>query len=1197
MFPENYVADFPKSDPPSKITWRPFYLRRRILGPFIILFVSLLLTIIALSQISYRNQGLATSLPGLHYLWTYGPTAILALVAAVWARVSFQAKLIAPWLRLHEKPVNVEEAFLLDYVSTFPPLVVFRSLRSRDFLVATTSTVSLILSILIVLSTGLITLSPTPVTMENTPVTLQNTFVNNSTKLQDPDALAWLTMSGLVEGILKPPEGVTRNFAYQRINASLPTTAELRTTVDALSADLDCETATIGPFTIFDFPDPVNVTLKTPTCAVDAQLEGIFDVDLIPDPLSFVSRRYVSRFVPVSCGGSADKHDQRIMMLFGLLRLSLQSVGSGANFSQHYNATTLQSAQLICKPTYNISRVDVIKNGSEVQSVSLSAQSVSRRLDKIDAWDIARGYFDSHPDVLDVWSSPPTLTVCKESLSVDTQSYVALSDSSKLQCQLDLLLKDEHLQKYMTAHYQRYTAVLAHLTIMEQASVPSIGTAVLVKSRLLVQAFAAQFMVALLASVVILSAIAFALALRSPVLERNPNTMIAQAILVVRDCHLSRASQHMKYTASQLSIKETSINSLDRTHIATLAGPDFPIKPTKPEFLDINRESIEDNRAIGVSPLTLRKSVKTVICLLVFGIITALEVTLHISNRNTGLGRVGNDAYLHYLWTTVPSTVMSLLSLYFSAVDFDVRALTAYNFLEAGAPFDLTVNLNLLDSSGPRVALKEWQIGAFSGLATTVAMFAANFLTVFTSSLFITASIPRNASSQLSTVNSFSRSDPRIFNNSDGFILPSLVLETNLSYPAFTYENLAIPGLALSLDFMTGSESGVGNWHGSSLVSNVVTSAFRTGISCELYDSSHFDIRFTPHDRGHGTLGIKIQDIFNPLNDVPSNDELFFTDIGPPAQQKGFFGLAGTPSPGLTTQYIYVWGNFDLTTSASSTFASGMSCNDTIEAVDVEVTFVGTSLDIDPSKHPVPIESTARRITPSESDLDNLSEVLAEIGDQYLHLPPIKGPSNNLDTFFSILTTSRYAQPLSALGDPTRREDVIDAIKFQHSIITAAMLSTQSRIPFNNTNATIHPSGNDPNAYNVTVTDPIGSTRVVQDATSTRILEVLLAAMLILSIISWALMPHTTLLPKPSTSIASTVALLIGGNIFACLPPNGVSMNDEELKSHFLSLGFDKFRMGWGIVKGENEGEERERLMVCAVLSEEDSMDSGLGTR
>ncbi|KAK5633537.1 hypothetical protein RRF57_009251 [Xylaria bambusicola] len=64
------------------------------------------------------------------------------------------------------------------------------------------------------------------------------------------------------------------------------------------------------------------------------------------------------------------------------------------------------------------------------------------------------------------------------------------------------------------------------------------------------------------------------------------------------------------------------------------------------------------------------------------------------------------------------------------------------------------------------------------------------------------------------------------------------------------------------------------------------------------------------------------------------------------------------------------------------------------------------------------------------------------------------------------------------------------------------MLNTQSRIPFNNTNATMHPSANDTNVHNVTMTDLNGATRVIQRDTSTRILESLLVVTLTLSITS-----------------------------------------------------------------------------------------------
>ncbi|KAI1304817.1 hypothetical protein F5Y03DRAFT_168928 [Xylaria venustula] len=482
--------------PQAELSWKPSYLRRRILGSFIAGFLFLIAIIITLSQISYRNHGLATSFTGLHYLWTYGPTAILTLVGASWARVSFQAKLIAPWSQLHKKPVDVERALLLDYMSMFSPLAAFRSFQGRDFLVTTTSMVSLIFSILIVLSTGLITLSPTSVTVENAPIILHTAFTTNSTKLRKPDSLPWLVMAGLIKGELKNPDGVTERLAYQTFNASLAATAELQATVDGLSADLDCEKASLGRVPFFDGYSTFNMTLSTPTCTVEAQISDLLlnGSDVWDSPL--FNRGYTSQLFLGSCGGSAKIRDQRVIIFFGLLQLNPYFGHNYSWESVFFNVTVLQSTQLICKPTYSMMPVNVIKNGSQIQNVALSGHNISRSSDGIDGWGIARGYFDSHVSRISLNQNinqlESALSVCGESLCVDDQTNMALSDPSKLKCPIDLLLQSEYLEKYMTAHYQKYTAVLAHLTVLEPASINSTGTAVLVENRLLIRAFAAQ---------------------------------------------------------------------------------------------------------------------------------------------------------------------------------------------------------------------------------------------------------------------------------------------------------------------------------------------------------------------------------------------------------------------------------------------------------------------------------------------------------------------------------------------------------------------------------------------------------------------------------------------------------------------------------------------------------------------------------
>lgn len=82
------------------LPWRPSYLKRFVLASFVIVFVHIIAVIEALLAVSNKNNGVATSYAGMHYLWTYGPTAFLTLFAATWSRVDYQAKQVAPWIRL-----------------------------------------------------------------------------------------------------------------------------------------------------------------------------------------------------------------------------------------------------------------------------------------------------------------------------------------------------------------------------------------------------------------------------------------------------------------------------------------------------------------------------------------------------------------------------------------------------------------------------------------------------------------------------------------------------------------------------------------------------------------------------------------------------------------------------------------------------------------------------------------------------------------------------------------------------------------------------------------------------------------------------------------------------------------------------------------------------------------------------------------
>lgn len=130
---------------PPLCTWRPIYLQPVIQISALCAFFALAVTIEVLQVISVRRDGLATSRENIHYLWTYGPTAILTLIAAAWGRVAFQAQLVIPWYRLMQGPVEAEKSILLDYFDMLSPVAIWKSLRSHDWIVSISLAVGLII--------------------------------------------------------------------------------------------------------------------------------------------------------------------------------------------------------------------------------------------------------------------------------------------------------------------------------------------------------------------------------------------------------------------------------------------------------------------------------------------------------------------------------------------------------------------------------------------------------------------------------------------------------------------------------------------------------------------------------------------------------------------------------------------------------------------------------------------------------------------------------------------------------------------------------------------------------------------------------------------------------------------------------------------------------------------------------------------
>ncbi|KAI1193575.1 hypothetical protein F5X97DRAFT_328412 [Nemania serpens] len=227
--------------------WYPFYLGWPVLAAFGITFLVLAVSCEVLLYYSNKSYGLATSYQGLHYLWTYGPTAILTLLASFWARVECQTKISAPWCRMLKGEATSRQSVLLDYMSQFQPFAIYTAIKNKDYPVAASTLVSLLLRLTIVISTSFIVLSPIDVRIEDVEVPLKSQFVDDVSRLSATGDLAFSSLTALISKDILLPEGIIAKYAYVTAETDTQNILELATTVDGFEGGLQCEPATVSP--------------------------------------------------------------------------------------------------------------------------------------------------------------------------------------------------------------------------------------------------------------------------------------------------------------------------------------------------------------------------------------------------------------------------------------------------------------------------------------------------------------------------------------------------------------------------------------------------------------------------------------------------------------------------------------------------------------------------------------------------------------------------------------------------------------------------------------------------------------------------------------------------------------------------------------------------------------------------------------
>ncbi|OTA79563.1 hypothetical protein M434DRAFT_381807 [Hypoxylon sp. CO27-5] len=1223
--------------------WLPFYLRRPTFVVFTVLFGAMVVALEVLFAISQKYQGLTegSSNPSYRYSWTYGPTAILTLIHAFWNRVDYDAKTAAPWLG-NKKVYTDRDSLLLDYLDITPPEVIFKALRRRDWLVVASATISLLLTSLIVLSTGLFTLEQVEIIDDATPITLTSRFIENPKRLKTLSSLAAYSVEGLIQVNLSYPNGCSDRFAYQSFTSDLPGVTDLHAIVDGMFLGLTCDQANISDAQFFDTNDsdvykyPTNLSLKYGDCHAaipfnpsivyingDAALQSNesniwavleqYFVDLFP----------IDGLAPGHCG-SNDLDHKRLAFYSVKLHYNISAASGLVPFQ--VQTIDLQSSSIVCTPYYHLQLVDVVQSSTRVKSVSRREGAPLRKFPAIHAWDVFQGL--SNPfDNRDANNFPVSYNK-KPNMTIGENVFIVLGDCGDSCSQFLSSSNTTTFERLLKEYYSRYAA-FRFQSLTEPVDIASIATARRTTNRLLVQPMDCQLMATMMVLAVIILTVLLLTAPGTMPRSMEPGSMLVTAALV-------------EY--STVSILFRNLGEIDKT-LKTMTngqrhdrGPNS--NPTTTQNLIYDELLMETNTTQEASntakfaaclelitPLVLKPISRVIIYTIILGLVVILEITLQKSVSTQGLAYVQDETYLHYIWNFLPATILSALALYISSVDSQTRLLTPYHFLSQTAPMRLSLDLDLLRPLLPIALYQELQTKSFTAFSTSMATIFSSMFTVSIGPLYKSQVVPSFTPVNIQTTSNFQMNltfnkfpciwgaagyfgplpdRPTCHPNSSSLI-SSLILESNLSYTPLAYENLVLPELSLQ---KKGNNSAAEIYENSSTPISVVVPALRPGLSCRLYsDSDITTMPFYNQRLCDGAFDWMISDgiAINITEEscAPSTSE----DL--PADYSGFpmnsvrtlsmnlpadgrfaavLNNVSLSLPGYSS-FMYIWGSISSMTNPPTISASVLGCNDTLEIVDVVMSFIGSQLQIDPSRPPQPVESTSR-LAPTNISFDEgvpsstTGVLLRYTLYAFLESLPPYGNDTIFDPFFEQLVTSRYSIPVSAIGDPSQAELVKDAIIFQHGIIAAQYYSKYFRTSVENalngttgSMKTVFPSlsslpTNDTGVYAGTAVNPYAMRRLLQDPVSTRVIQSLLLVTLTLSLLGWIIGPRKAMLPQRPRSIASVLALLAGGDALEHMYKGGDGKwkTIEEVRSAFPEDC--RFWMGWGppgTVKEETE--------------------------
>lgn len=1073
-----------------------------------------------------------------------------------------------------QRPRTAQDSVLLDYVSRSSISSLIKSMKARHFQVTYAVLGGLLIKLLIAASLGLFDLQLVTITTESNPFSGPTSLDVFDFAAFDPGRVGGLpaiyTLSGLTQPLQVPGINHEIPAAYQIVapqSGFHEVVVDTTAIVDALLPNITCRP--MSPANVsrsFCAAGSASTCQPTTVIEVRGMCRKNFTVS-ISDSLSGPTGFVISQ--TIDCDGKSEA-TASLAIFKGVIDATNSSLLIESAFVECTAKPILQKASIALNSSGKVSTFE-LQVGSTIMLEALDAGDLIKAVHRsasVAANVISRKRLAELKDESTPW--PPSLLNVKAS---EIDPLVMLAGYASRNANLG---NSTQLQNSVTKALNLVAMQIAAKYLKTPSRDTIDGTVSISKQRLMLNEVSVRLMEALVAILILLAAV-----------------LIVDAPSKATPRDLSTAGG----LATVLTQSPRAVYSLQRTVNMDMAQREFAFRHRKYATTVTDHDPnafvllaiMNDNEAPDVfvegedngeppkswwSPLPILP--RAAISLLPFVFIITIELLHQRSEQNDGLCNASSTGTMPFAVSFVTALILTFGYGIIGFVDFYTKLLSPYHRLKKNpSTAQQTILRNYLSQTSIaavfQAAFDKHLVVVLTGLATVI----CPVLVIVAGSLFVNAVGNPQRVNGVRTLMNFNTPSP-LAAKQFHLISPAVLKDIESTSSPRAYGGLVFPQIKLPNDIISNVPQAASA--STNLAFTATVPGIQAQLNCSKVRSEDVKIFFWPPVVGENT-GPVTRRVATPVPagcETPCRNESTVNTCDGKTRWEGdtldqIYDNAGSSIAGSyfastahmslnssqasCPQFSFVWGRNSDDVSAVDKLVA-YNCYPFISSQPHSVTFDARSWTV-LFASPVPGSS----ITPlTDSSTPSLNPDLL--------LPTYKHTKTNISPWLGHLLTSNTI-PLSSLASASSADSIISALEETYTLLSASSLSTATHNLSigQNLTGTLH----DPTRHRIRLSTP-----------SVRILEILLAIILLLNISPYFLTSLSSTLPANPCSIAVLGSLIASSEITTrtMVPVGSEWCSNDKLQKEGV---FEEARFSLGMFDGMGIGGKGERWFGVGV--------------